>query len=538
LRELRVEDRRAITRKGVITGASILILCGIATFAVAHNSAHDIDSFIRRQVIEYLQQRFDGEVEIASLKIHLPPQSKWRRLLSRGKGSLIGVDAAGVAIRNKGRRDVPPLVEIENVAFNVDLSTLFAATRTVSLIELGGLSITIPSDERPAARASNTALLEGTSIQEVRIRRATLTILPRQKDRVPLRFDIQELHLSSQGRNAPMSYEAILTNSRPSGLIRAKGALGPWNSDNPAETPLNGEYTFENADLSVFPAIAGILHSRGHFDGTLHAITANGEASVPDFRLKMAGNPISLLTHFEVQVDGRNGNTILKPVFARLGSTDFTTSGVVIKHDGDPRRTISLNIAMPDGNVKDLLRVSMKGPGLMDGRISLRSRIVIPPLSGKIRQRLQLAGEFAIREGQFLNASLREQIDKFSRKGQGQPTNANIDDVLFRMQGDFALRDQNLTLTALRFDVPGADVAMDGSYDLAANQLDFHGTLKLKARVSQTMTGWKRWALKPVDPFFAKEGAGTFLHVAMGGTTASPKFGLDHGNKGTEIANR
>ena len=48
-----------------------------------------------------------------------------------------------------------------------------------------------------------------------------------------------------------------------------------------------------------------------------------------------------------------------------------------------------------------------------------------------------------------------------------------------------------------------------GDYNLNSDAVDFHGTPRLKARLSQTMEGWKRWAFKPVDPFFAKDGAGT-----------------------------
>jgi hypothetical protein len=53
------------------------------------------------------------------------------------------------------------------------------------------------------------------------------------------------------------------------------------------------------------------------------------------------------------------------------------------------------------------------------------------------------------------------------------------------------------------------------------------GTAKLQAKASQTMTGWKRWALKPVDPFFSKNGAGTFLPIKITGTRDKPEFGLD-----------
>ena len=52
---------------------------------------------------------------------------------------------------------------------------------------------------------------------------------------------------------------------------------------------------------------------------------------------------------------------------------------------------------------------------------------------------------------------------------------------------------------------------------MGADNLDFTGTVKLQAKVSQTMTGWKRVVLKPVDPFFAKNGAGTFVRISVAG---------------------
>jgi hypothetical protein len=75
--------------------------------------------------------------------------------------------------------------------------------------------------------------------------------------------------------------------------------------------------------------------------------------------------------------------------------------------------------------------------------------------------------------------------------------------------------------------VPGAGVDLSGNYNLDADEIDFHGSLKLKAKVSETMTGWKRWALKPVDPFFSKQGNGTLLRIQVVGTSKEPKFGRD-----------
>ncbi len=51
----------------------------------------------------------------------------------------------------------------------------------------------------------------------------------------------------------------------------------------------------------------------------------------------------------------------------------------------------------------------------------------------------------------------------------------------------------------------------------------------LTATVSQTQTGYKSWLLKPFDPLFRKNGAGTRLVITVAGTQDQPKVGLDFG---------
>ena len=118
-----------------------------------------------------------------------------------------------------------------------------------------------------------------------------------------------------------------------------------------------------------------------------------------------------------------------------------------------------------------------------------------------------------------------------SRRGQGEPKSEQIEEVVHRMKGVFQLNNEVMTFKSLSFAVPGAAVDLAGNYNLRADVLDFHGALRLQAKVSQTMTGWKRWALKPVDPFFSKNGAGTFLRIKVDGTADDPNFGLDRGKK-------
>ncbi len=308
------------------------------------------------------------------------------------------------------------------------------------------------------------------------------------------------------------------------------GRFGPWDADEPGDTKLDGQYQFDHADLGVFNGIAGILHSTGSFQGTLAAIRAQGQAVVPDFRLRISGNPVPLQTKFDVLIDGTNGNTTLQPVHATLGRTNFTTNGAVVKHEGEQMRAISLHVNMPDGNLPDLLRLAMKGSPFMEGRVTLNTLIDIPPLTAKVKQKLVLDGTFNVRDGKFLRSTIQSQIDSFSRHARGQPKNEEIDSVVSDMRGSFRLENQMMTFHSLSFRVPGAGVALAGTYNLRDSDLDMKGHLRLEAKVSEMVTGWKSWVLKPIDPLFSKNGAGTYLNIVVEGDAHHPRFGVVFAN--------
>ena len=121
-------------------------------------------------------------------------------------------------------------------------------------------------------------------------------MFPKNPNKQPLTFDIQNVKLTSAGPGVAMKYVAKLTNPKPPGKIDSSGTFGPWVTEEPGMTPLKGDYTFKDADLGVFRSIAGILQSTGSFEGGLSNIQARGEAFVPDFRLTMSGNRVPLRT--------------------------------------------------------------------------------------------------------------------------------------------------------------------------------------------------------------------------------------------------
>jgi hypothetical protein len=182
----------------------------------------------------------------------------------------------------------------------------------------------------------------------------------------------------------------------------------------------------------------------------------------------------------------------------------------------------------------DILRLAMKDAPFMEGTLNLKTSLELPNLDGKVKDKLRLDGKFDITDGHFLKSTIQDQIDGLSRRGQGQPNNQQIDEVISRMMGDFKLDGSVITFRELTFGVSGADVQLAGNYSLDADVLDFHGALRLQAKVSQTQTGWKHWLLKPVDPFLSNHGAGTYLRIQVVGSSKAPQFGREKDKKGTQ----
>jgi hypothetical protein len=387
-------------------------------------------------------------------------------------------------------------------------------------------------EQKSAPRAQSGDGLPAVIIEDVLADDTRLAVLPKDPAKAPLEFTIHKLKLKTVGPHIPMDYEAELTNPKPPGKIESTGSFGPWVAQSPSDTPLSGKYIFRNADLGVFKGIAGVLDSTGDFRGTLDNVAVDGETRTPDFRLTGSGNQVPLETRFHAVVDGRNGDTLLDPVEAKLGNSHFTIKGGVIRREEKSGKAITMHAVCDQGRIEDMLRLAMKGPKpIMRGPASLDVKLEIPQGTGEFADRLRISGRFALREAHFTSPAVQEKLDAFSRRGQGQPNNTEIDEVKSDLKASFSLRDGLIQFSELQFTVPGAEVGLTGAYKFHSEKLDFHGALRLEAKVSQTMTGWKRWVLKPVDPFLSKEGAGTRLPIKVTGTREKPDFGLDFGRK-------
>jgi hypothetical protein len=300
---------------------------------------------------------------------------------------------------------------------------------------------------------------------------------------------------------------------------------------------VRGTYSFSHADLGTLKGIGGILSSTGKYEGTLNNIVVDGETDTPDFRLNVSGHPVPLHTSFHAIVDGTNGNTYLQPVDAQILHSHIVAVGEVVRAP-QGGHNITLDVTVGPARIEDLLLLAVKTmPPIMSGAVKLKTKFYLPPGNVPVTDKLRLQGTFEVLNATLSNDKVQARIDQLSLRGQGRADEAkqvsrqNLESIKSQVQGQFEMSNNKLTFSDLKYDVPGANIALHGVYSLDGNEFDFHGKARLKATVSQLVTGWKSLLLRPLDPFFAKNGAGTEVPIKITGTRSEPEFGLDFGHK-------
>ena len=73
------------------------------------------------------------------------------------------------------------------------------------------------------------------------------------------------------------------------------------------------------------------------------------------------------------------------------------------------------------------------------------------------------------------------------------------------------------------FGIPGATVRLAGTYGLFSESIDFDGTVRMQATVSEAAGGgFKGSLLKAIDPLFRKKGAAPCCPIRIRGTRKDP----------------
>jgi hypothetical protein len=519
-------------RKILAYAAIILFLLLIGGGIYLNRYLHSISPRIKQRVVAALEDRFDADVTVDSLKVGIYPEPN--------------VVGEGISIRHRQWPDRNPLLQIGRFYARTDLATLVERSNRVSLVRLEGLTIHIPPRGQ-AVNETKTELNQQVAgnepgqdktqfeflIQTIEADGTTVEILPKTPGNDPLRFDFHKLLLHSVGPGHPMAFTAKLTNAKPPGIIDTNGTFGPWQRDDPRSSPVSGKYEFHHADLSVFKGISGILASKGEYRGILQAITVEGTTDTPNFALKRGGDSVHLTTRFHATVDGVNGDTVLDPVKARFRNSEFICQGGVVQENGPKGKTVSLDARTSYARMEDILALVVGGKPFVTGNVDFQSKVIVPPGPQDVIDKLSLDGKFLLSSATFTSPKVAERLVVLSNRArgiskqeheEGQGVNGN---VASQLQGVFKLQSGDISFSNLSFGVPGAQIRLVGSYSLPSGQIHMHGVFRMQGTLADTQSGIKQWLLKPLDPLFEKNGAGFEVPVKISGTRQHPEIAAD-----------
>jgi hypothetical protein len=497
---------------------SIGLLIVLAVGLIVFLRTRDIDERTREWVVSELRTRFDSEVQLESLHVRVFP--------------LMGVTGTNLSLRYHNRLDLPPMFHIEKFSFNLGFLGILRVPRHIAGAYVENMTITIPprgdkKAPRPSGKEGNAPPLPTVIVDEVVCNDTNLVIVPKKEDKEPLDFNIHDLVLKSVAADQPFQFRGNLTNARPKGEVATRGSFGPWDADEPGDTPISGSYEFSHADLGPFPGIAGILSSQGKYSGRLNELEVSGVTDTPDFSLDSVGKPVPLHTEYSATVNGTDGDTYLHPVRATLVHSLIVANGSIVRAPAKKGHILNLDVISEKARLEDILRLAMKSDKpFMTGVLALKTKFLLPPGAAKVLDKLSLDGEFTVTDGQWTNEEVREKLESFSRRAEGQPANENAGSSVSDLRGHFRLDEGVVTFSDLTFSVPGAAVQLQGDYKLRSEELDFTGELRLKAKLSQTVTGTKSFFLKAIDPFFEKKGAGAVVPIRITGTRDTPTVGV------------
>lgn len=505
--------RRKIPRALRWTGFGLasLIIAGIVLLATHW-------PFSREAMTRAIQEATSRPVQIGAFRqSYFPP----------------GCLAENIRVLHNGNPGGPPLITVEKLLVQGSLTGMFSSPKRLAQVKVVGLHIAIPPDgsHQGTARFALDSGAKSLAISKIVADGALLEFLPSKPGDKPYLLRIDGLVLRGVGSGKPWSYTAVLTNSKPPGVIRAAGEFGPWNPDNPGVTPVSGEYTYTDVDLGVFHGISGTLQAKGKFRGPLGRMETEGDIEVPNFHVEHSGSSVRVAVDYHAIVNGTNGDTRLDPARARFLRTTLIARGPIAGREGEKGKTVTLDLSVPQGRIDDILRLFVEEKTApLSGAVKLDARFLWPPGPRKFVEKIRMNVDFGIAGGKFRSNETQGTIDRISKSGQGESKKEAEEDprtMLSDLRGGVTFRNGIATFRGVSFEVPGAMANIRGTYGLVDHRVDLHGVLHTPGKLSDTTSGFKAFVLKAISPFLKKKNDVKIVPFKITGTFQDAKVSLD-----------
>jgi hypothetical protein len=440
--------------------------------------------------------------------------------------------ASNVKIGSFREKYFPPGCILENVVFqrgNSGLALISIRRLTItsnlvgllqhhiSLLRAEGVHVTLGHSDFSADISSSQQTTVDTLV-------ADDAVLDVQRKAQLMKFVFHKFQVQNLGGSGAIKFAAVFENPMPAGLIQTSGQFGPWNSSDPAGTPVSGNYTLSNADLGVFDSISGTLSSDGKFKGTFKQMEVEGSTTTPDFTVAYTQHKLPLQTRFKAAVNAINGETTLDSVKASFGRDQIDAHGRIGRRANGKHAAV-IEVNCDRGRIEDTFYPfikSSKSP--LVGNVTFQMHVVIPAGHERFLKKIEVQSDFRIRDARFTNPQTQSRLSKISERHDQKQPDANM---LADLSGNVRLLNGIAQFSKLSARDGNATAWFRGNYDLSNEHVNLHGQLTTEASLRNTTSGIKSVFAKALEPLFKKGNHQKVVPVKISGTYHNPSFGLD-----------
>ena len=444
-----------------------------------------------------------------------------------------GFDATGVRFGRTDSPDQPVTAAIKRLTVKARWMDLLLFRRRASQILVYETQLLIPS--RSETRKLPSRGKQGLEIGEILFHRVIVDFATKDPAAKPIQISMRQLVLTGIYGSKPFHFDAYVENPMPHGEVHEQGNFGPWISGEPSRTPVDGTYTFQNANLSDLHGVSGLLQAQGKFHGELGKIEIEGTATVPDFRVIHSSHSVKLDSTYTASANATNGDVDLHAVLVHLGHTTIESTGRVAGEPGHPGKVAALKASVVQGRVEDLenLFIASKSAPL-SGAVRLETSIRLPSGHAHFFTRLEMAGHFVVTGETFRGPKTQGMLNRLAESAVGESKGEQDTDervMHSSMQANVVVRNGMAAIDHLVLTAPDTTVHMDGSFHLISKEMNMKGTLQTGGNLSDTQTGFKSFAVKMITPFLKKANRRTVVPFAITGRYGDLHTHLDLNQK-------
>lgn len=425
------------------------------------------------------------------------------------------------------------VITIDRIAARGSYAGLIGKPLRLKEIEISGLRVLLAAHHGAAGPFGISKTSESKSlvaVDKIRLSNAVLDVVRDTPGLPPLEFSFHTATIQNLGGNRKLRFQVAAHNPIPSGEVHLKGDATPLSASSLREMPVEGQFTFEHADLSVPHSISGLLGATGNCRGTLGNLGCSGTADVPDFQVYGSKHPVHLASRYQVSVDALTGDAGLREVVTHWNRTTVAATGNV-SGDPDPRgKTLTLDISVKEGHLEDILALftSAPVPGLR-AAIDVRGRFVIPPGSPDFLTKLRVSGEFALANAVFTNPKSQTPLDRLSASAEGEPKKQQREDPQTapgNARAEVTARNGVADLRNVLFTFPGIQGHLAGTFNLHDKQVQLNGVVETQGKLADTTSGLKALILKVIGPFWPKTGSTKSIPFTISGRGSNASLRL------------